>query len=229
MRSDQRRWSREELILVLDYYIRHPDKHGSADEGIQTLAALTSRTLDSIRLRVMNYRSLDPSYVRAGRVGMRNCGRHATMIWKEFAHRPGDLRKQADAIRIEMSRDVSLDDIQTDDDLAFPEGAESYRLHRERERNRGLVTEAKRRFRAANGRLLCEACGFDFETSYGPFAAGYIEAHHVVPVSDLSPGAMTRLSELAMLCANCHRVVHLRRPWLSLEELRNLVRHRGGT
>ena len=41
------------------------------------------------------------------------------------------------------------------------------------------------------------------------------------PVSE-SEGVKTRLSDLALVCANCHRMIHARRPWLSIEGLRDL-------
>jgi 5-methylcytosine-specific restriction protein A len=40
----------------------------------------------------------------------------------------------------------------------------------------------------------------------------------------LRPGAKTRLSDLHLLCANCHRMVHAKRPWLTLDELKGYVR-----
>lgn len=37
--------------------------------------------------------------------------------------------------------------------------------------------------------LACEACGFDFEATYGPRGAGYIECHHVVPLHEIAARA----------------------------------------
>ena len=64
----------------------------------------------------------------------------------------------------------------------------------------------------------------DLSKTYGDLGEGFIECHHKVPVSELKPGAKTKLSDLAVLCANCHRMLHRRRPWLSVDELR---RHLG--
>jgi hypothetical protein len=46
--------------------------------------------------------------------------------------------------------------------VSVPEGRELLRLHRSRERNRGLVARKKRRVQAETGRLECEACGVRF-------------------------------------------------------------------
>jgi hypothetical protein len=108
-------------------------------------------------------------------------------------------------------------------DLAFPEGRIVERLHRSKERNQRLVACAKDRFLRRHGRLFCEACGFDFLRAYGTVGEGFIEAHHTVPVSSLREGTVTRIEDLAMVCANCHRMLHRRRPWLSMEDLRQLV------
>ena len=70
---------------------------------------------------------------------------------------------------------------------------------------------------------LCMACGFNFEVIYGRLGHEYIECHHLNPLSE-RPGnegkrTLTKIEEVAVLCANCHRMVHRRRPALSLEEL----------
>ena len=52
---------------------------------------------------------------------------------------------------------------------------------------------------------------------------GFIECHHVTPVSELRAGTRTRLSDLAVVCSNCHRMLHRRRPWLTAAELRGLI------
>ncbi|GFN21937.1 HNH endonuclease [Thermanaeromonas sp. C210] len=72
----------------------------------------------------------------------------------------------------------------------------------------------------------CLACGFDFEEAYGERGRGYIEVHHLKPVSALGgPAAVDPRADLTVLCANCHRMVHRRRDRvLGLEELREIVR-----
>jgi predicted HNH restriction endonuclease len=45
-------------------------------------------------------------------------------------------------------------------------------------------------------------------------------------VSELEPGRATRLADVRLLCPNCHRLVHSRRPWLTWEELLGRVQLR---
>jgi 5-methylcytosine-specific restriction endonuclease McrA len=92
--------------------------------------------------------------------------------------------------------------------------------HSRRERSR-LLRGA--RIEAAGERPTCEACGFDFELVYGHRGRGFIECHHLIPISELDPAIPTRLDDLALLCANCHRMVHVRRPWLTIDELKLLL------
>ncbi|MEZ4383830.1 MAG: HNH endonuclease [Nannocystaceae bacterium] len=105
-----------------------------------------------------------------------------------------------------------------DEDRAYPEGGVFYRLHVSRERNRALVREKKNS--VAN--LVCEVCGFDFAAVYGDDARGFIECHHKLSLASYGDRRTTRLEDLALVCANCHRVLH-RPPHPSPEELRQIV------
>jgi hypothetical protein len=106
----------------------------------------------------------------------------------------------------------------------FFEGRRMLRQHLIRERSR----EAREaRIRAANGVLRCEVCAFDFAATYGALGAGFVEVHHREALSSRSPnGRKTRLDELALVCANCHRMLH-RREDLTVDELRRLVAEAG--
>lgn len=88
--------------------------------------------------------------------------------------------------------------------LEADEGRAALRIHLRRERSQKLINA----FKASLVRPKCEACGFDFAVAYGDLGAGYIEAHHKVPISALDDSGKTRLEDLAALCANCHRIVH---------------------
>lgn len=115
------------------------------------------------------------------------------------------------------------DDYSDGGEIEFPEGRAYEAKHKKRERSQELVVKAKRAFRAKHGRLFCEVCNFDFERTYGGPGEGFIEAHHIIPVSELKPGSKTKVSDLALVCSNCHRMLHRRRPWLAIPELRKLI------
>lgn len=100
------------------------------------------------------------------------------------------------------------------------EGRKRLRLHLTRERSKSLILQ----FKASLKSFTCDACGFDFEEKYGAHGKGYIEAHHIIPIASLENGQRTKLSDLAAVCANCHRMLH-RDGLLTLEELKALLRH----
>jgi predicted HNH restriction endonuclease len=97
------------------------------------------------------------------------------------------------------------------------------RAHKSRERNSEVVWIAKRNFKVKHGCLFCEVCGFDFEKHYGKLGCDYIEGHHTIPVSEMKPNHKTKPEDIAMVCSNCHRMLHKRRPWLSLGELKTIL------
>ena len=76
---------------------------------------------------------------------------------------------------------------------------------------------------AAHG-AKCAVCGFDFGRAYGTFAAGFIEVHHKIPVSQLGTSTtIDPVEDLVPLCPNCHAAVHLSNPPLMPEELKALM------
>jgi len=88
--------------------------------------------------------------------------------------------------------------------LEAEEGRATLRIHLRRERSRRLIEAFKKSLTST----ACEACGIDLQEVYGDLAKGYIEAHHKVPVAMLDDHTKTKLSDLAALCPNCHRIVH---------------------
>lgn len=116
--------------------------------------------------------------------------------------------------------------VNEDDESTFPEGAESYQLHKKRERDPKVVLQAKaKRLREAK-KLECEVCLTDFHLVYGALGIGFIEAHHKVPVAQLDGKTPTRIDDLAMVCSNCHRMLH-RSGGRTVEQLREIVRRIG--
>lgn len=81
------------------------------------------------------------------------------------------------------------------------------RFHLRIERNPKLSKLAKK----VHG-FICKVCGFDFERAYGELGRGYIEAHHLTPLSILPPNQPVTLSpvdDFAVVCSNCHKMIHI--------------------
>lgn len=66
----------------------------------------------------------------------------------------------------------------------------------------------------------CTVCRFNFKSMYGDLGATYIEVHHLRQVADVGEEYLIDpVKDLRPVCANCHRMLHRRRPPLSIEEL----------
>lgn len=112
----------------------------------------------------------------------------------------------------------------TEDDESFPEGKKKLRLHIFRERNAKVIREAKEKFkRNHDGKVYCEVCDFDYSVKYGTLGEGYIEGHHIIPVSELNENSTTKVEDIILVCADCHRMLHRRRPWISKDELKQIL------
>ncbi len=109
-------------------------------------------------------------------------------------------------------------------DAEFREGKEKLRIHLVKERNKYLVSSAKEHwFRENNGSVSCEICNFSFDDTYGEFGKGYIEAHHILPVSALTSDTIMKINDLTPVCSNCHSIIHRYRPWLTINQLKDNI------
>lgn len=96
-----------------------------------------------------------------------------------------------------------------------------YTYHRKIERQ----SDASRKAKKALG-YICQACGFDFEKTYGEIGKKFIEAHHLVPLSELPEDRPVNLdpkTDFAVLCANCHRMIHRAGAPRTIEEFRSIT------
>lgn len=108
-------------------------------------------------------------------------------------------------------------------DIEVLEGMTTYISHLRRERNRVIIEEKKRQAVALHGGLVCEVCEFDFFAFYGERGEGYCEVHHKVPLASLDGRRVTKLDDLAIVCSNCHRVIHRNTPMPSVSELKAFI------
>lgn len=230
-------WVRDEVILAMDLYFRAgrsqlPPDHQDVILLSELLNRLpihpprgrdeTFRNPNGISMILGNFLGVDPEQETPG---LSRNNRLQEEVCGEFAERPSDLRQVADAISrsctVLLKGSVRIDEPMEDEVL--PEGRVLTRLHLFRERNRVLVERKRERTLAKTGRLACEVCDFDFARVYGELGEGFTECHHVVPLSELPDIRRTRLADLAIVCANCHRMLHRTRPTMTILELRTLV------
>lgn len=225
-------WSHDELILALDLYLRVGQVDDTHPEVVELSAVLNAlpihtnrpdaekfRNPNGVAMKLGNFRALDPNDPAAG---LDAGGRRDGEVWDHFAGDPETVARLAATIRAGAIGELTFPSQPEEGEDEVAEGRLLYRQHRTRERDDAIVRKKKRKVMEATGTLACEVCGFDFAETYGDWGAGYIECHHIVPLSE-SGETTTKLSDLALVCSNCHRVAHRRKPWPSLDDLRATV------
>jgi 5-methylcytosine-specific restriction enzyme A len=101
--------------------------------------------------------------------------------------------------------DAEVSDFKVPDNVTITE-KRKYVLHKKIERNATAAKAAKR-----HHGTVCQACKLDFSVRYGDIGQGFIEAHHLTPISTLTEGVAVQYNvanDFAVLCANCHRMIH---------------------
>lgn len=71
----------------------------------------------------------------------------------------------------------------------------------------------------------CQICGFDFKDFYGPLGKDYCHVHHITPLSEKKSESLTDpQKDLIPVCANCHSMLHRKKPALTPEQLKEVIR-----
>jgi len=96
------------------------------------------------------------------------------------------------------------------------------RLHRRIERNTSLSKKVKK----LKG-YKCGACEMKFTDVYGEIGKDFIEAHHLNPISELEIGKfkVDLENDFAVLCSNCHSMIHKLQDPSDLNELKRIIRN----
>ena len=79
--------------------------------------------------------------------------------------------------------------------------------HYRRERSPKLRKQKLQKQRETEGFNYCEACNED-ASRYRCEAEKILEVHHSVPLHHAETAIETKLEDLMILCANCHRAIH---------------------
>lgn len=95
-----------------------------------------------------------------------------------------------------------------DPDYVAFEGKEYFIRHRAKERNKKIVVQKKIIALKNDPLLRCEICDFSFVEKYGKRGEWFAEVHHKMPLASLRESTKTILDDLAIVCSNCHRILH---------------------
>lgn len=232
-------WTRDELILALDYYFQNNGKVSKASESLKELSdnlnklrsdlsykSDTFRNPNGVEMTLGYFKHLDINYSGLGF----KPSLLSREIWDEFNNKKDLLNKIAKTIKIEINKNNrNFEKYKKNENyLEYIEEADEgrilTRIHIQKERSRLLIKAKKQDVLKKKNILSCEACSFNFENVYGERGQGFIEVHHIKPLHTLEPNSKTKLDDLALLCANCHRMIHSKRPWLTVEELKSIIK-----
>lgn len=233
------RWTDDELLLALEVADRREWRAGNKTTpdfvalsrllravnlpGVSTIDE-TFRSPSSVSLKVSNLVGANRNVPG----GMRDSKREIALVEHFLRYRESSL---ADAVALRArlaSADVDLNARASgwdEEELSVAtEGGADYVITLRRERSAPLRQAKIRDVERRGGPIACEACAFDFYRQYGDLGESYIEVHHRTPLH-VSGVTESALADLALLCSNCHRMVH-RRGWISVESISALVRSR---
>ncbi len=156
----------------------------------------------------------------------RESGKRIKIAGDEYRVDPGALQRTGRITEDSAALlDALLDEkvrIGTDPPPGMHEGKRQERRHWTIERSSALRTLALLRQGTD-----CRACGFSFGAVYGLVGEGFAEVHHLAPLASLQGEAsVDPVTDVAVLCANCHRMVHREDPPLTPDELNEIVARR---
>ena len=99
MAEKQRLWTREELILAFNLYLKIEfGKTHKTNSQVIELANLINRTPSAVGMRLGNFASLDPYHQKRGVGGLQNTGKQVQEIWDEFVDSKEDLIYESEQI-----------------------------------------------------------------------------------------------------------------------------------
>ena len=235
------KWERDEIILALDLYFKldSGQMHSKNPEVIELSEILNELPIHEIRpdkikfrnpngvgLKLCNFLAIDPTYKGKG---MASFSKMDSEIFFEFDNDRARLSQIALQIRtltkdLQIKSELENIDIEPFEDLSVKEGKVIFKYHKRIERSSKIINKKKLTYLRQHGKLDCEVCGFDFKYHYGESGEGFIECHHKNPLSTLSEETETSLDDLALVCANCHRMLHRNMESNNIEGLKSIYK-----
>jgi len=225
-------WTRDEVILALELYHSCPGQlPGPTNDRVRELSAVlrafphhsdaarreSFRNPDGVAFKLQNLRSV------ATGSGLKNTSKIDREVWEEFGDKPARILELGNLIRQSIA---IIDNLPPPEDEAeFSEGKSATKVHIRRERSGKLRMELIA-LRLKQGGLSCDLCATDGSKIDPVMRVSMFECHHIIPLSVVGE-TKTKVKDMALLCANCHRLLHRaiakRKQWLSIEEAKRFL------
>jgi predicted HNH restriction endonuclease len=136
-------------------------------------------------------------------------------------HLRGYSRTTSRSVSEELKRSAILEEpsrYEDDADEEFVEGKILTARHRKRDQRLRSRLIAKRR----GAGLRCELCGFTAAELPSSVEDAFFEAHHKLPLAAAEGERRTKVEDMALFCACCHRFIHRliarEKRWFSTDE-----------
>ena len=218
-------WNRDETLLALDLLYRHDTPIHKGHDDVAELSALLKdalihpvevrrpsfRNVDGVALKLQNLMSaIDPSR------GLSSSILDRELVAEYPKSRSTELAALASLIRGAISQGEVAELLP--DDEVFTEG----RLLTSRHRSRDRRLRKKLLAQTGSDQLVCTICQFVAPPLERQLRESFFEAHHIRPLSETEGVTSTRVADMSLLCAGCHRFIHrliaIKRRWVSIAE-----------
>ncbi len=154
----RRLWTREELILALNLYLKLPfGKLHSGTQEIIYLASLLNRTPSSIAMRLNNFASVDPYHQKRGVAGLSGGKTQVEPIWAEFIKNKNEFLFESESI-LAKRQNVTIEGKYADElkGIEFLKGEDKYRVVKTR-----VNQNVFRQIVLSNYSIKCAISGID--------------------------------------------------------------------
>ncbi|MDN3706531.1 HNH endonuclease [Myroides ceti] len=237
------RWHRDELILTLNLYFKldsslFEKNNPEVIELSKTLnklpiyseeeRKLNFRNPNGTAMKLCNFMAIDPDNPNKGLTSFSKLDKETFF---EFNENVKELERISTLIMESINNVQTINKlykIEDEEDNYVKEGFEGeiiYKLHKARERDNKLTESKKKLVFKETGKLECEVCGFDFLKKYGELGKGFIECHHTKQLSTYETKKKTKLEDLALVCPNCHRMLHRNLEDMSIDNLKEIIKN----
>lgn len=126
----RKNWTRDELIIALNLYLKLPfGKLHAGNPDIIHLAHILDRTPSSIAMRLSNFASVDPFHQNRGVSGLKGGKKQVEPIWNEFLNNKEELLFESERILAEKEN-TSIEEKFSGslEEISPIEGKEKFRL-----------------------------------------------------------------------------------------------------
>lgn len=230
------KWTREESLLALELYFLSDGPIDRKNNAVIELSELlrcvgetrfgkistSFRNADGVALKLQN---LHAAITKNEKGLSSSIGDRAVVEDFPFPKARNEVLQAAESIRIAFALASNItSSLEDDEEFVFKEGKTVTRIHMTRERSPDIRKKLLANRRETDGKLKCEVCDIVSPSLEPSLFDSMFEAHHIIPLSASKGSKTTRLADMSLLCACCHRFLHRmissKKRWVGIDEAR---------